>query len=160
MSGILAQFIRPSAVREGIERDCREIEHLLDVLARAALQLRKHLGKHRVGKHRADLDGTVRRQCKALRDRLRRHSDLERAVLVPILRAADPWGEQRAQALIDRLNRRREDLDALFGVDDERLPPIGQLVDYVRHDLELERKQILHSELLRDDVIGIDVQTG
>lgn len=151
MSSILSKFIRPSAVRERIERDCSEIEHLLDSLARAARYLRKH---------HADTSGAVRRQCEALRDRLRRHWDLERAVLVPVLRHADPWGEERAQALIDRLDRRRDALDAMFEVDDGRLPPIGRLVDYVKRDIELERTQVLDSELLRDDVVGIDVQTG
>lgn len=152
MSNILARFIRPSTIRRRIERDCREIECLLDALEHAARRLRERRGD--------SVDGTVRWQCEVLRNRLRRHADLQRAVLVPALRAVDAWGEQRARGLLDWLNRRHSDLEVLFTAEDGMLPPISRLVDYVRHDIERERTQVLHSELLRDDVVEIDVQTG
>jgi hypothetical protein len=151
VSGIFANCLKPSAICSRIERDCREIECLLDALEHAQRSLRE----------RPDhASSAVRRQCELLRDRLLRHSNLQRAILVPALRAADPWGEQRARTLIDWLTRRQADLDALFGVGDGDIPPIRRLVDYVRHDIRRERAHLLESDLLRDDVVGIDVQTG
>lgn len=146
--------MKPSTVRERILRERDDIQCLLDALERNA---RRQNGHADTG---AD---AIRRQCEALRDRILRYAALERAILVPALREADAWGEVRARRLANHLRERRANLDELVKLDGVESRPLAQgvarLVAYVRRAMHGE-EHLLDPDLLRDDVMGIDVHTG
>lgn len=87
--------------------------------------------------------------------------------LAPALREADAWGEERA-AKLDRDHREQRQVlsHCLAAVADESRPAsvvartLIDLVGMLREDIEDEERVLLDERVLRDDVVGIDVETG
>lgn len=87
--------------------------------------------------------------------------DLEQGFVLPSVRNADVWGAIRAQAI----ERDHADHRGVLGtISREVLPDptdlahdVRALTHALRETLEREKREILTTELLRDDVIGIDV---
>lgn len=154
-SGNAARCIRPSCLRRWILRENREIDGLLDALERTARGLAHG---DPVKAH------TLRWQCEVLCHRFSRHLDFEDAILGPALRQADPWGEQRAKQLTACLRDRRLVLQTLTALDgygsSAIVKHLTRLVAHLRRDLRRERRHLRDPDLLRDDVVGIDVHTG
>ncbi|HEV8321008.1 MAG TPA: hemerythrin domain-containing protein [Myxococcota bacterium] len=150
--------MRPSDVRACIIEEHQEIRRMLgrlDRLAHAAVAAAPGAGV-------ALLQGR-----RALAERLRTHIDLEDEILVPALRTLDAWGAQRAEAVTRHHAEQRRWLTALLDAVDEPPPEATELVrfvrwigDVLREDMDHEERDLLHADLLRDDPVGIDVQTG
>lgn len=111
--------------------------------------------------------GALRLEGEALLARLKDHMFWEDLHLAPALREADAWGEERA-ALLDSDHREQRQVLAhcLSAVNDESRPAVVvartliDLVAMLRKDIEDEERLLLDPRVLRDDVVGIDVETG
>jgi iron-sulfur cluster repair protein YtfE (RIC family) len=148
--------IYPSEIRERILEDHRMLRTLLErmeVLARHMLQ-----GK---GSSR----GELRAQLLVLDERLRTHMELEEEVLVPALRSADAWGQERVDRFHAEHTRQREILDAIWRSDAEvhrtgiefALLAWG-LVRLLREDMAEEERLSLNERVLRDDPIEVALE--
>lgn len=95
------------------------------------------------------------------------HIQFEDLLLVPALRAADSWRQER----VDRLERdhreQREMLEyTLAGLEDQSRPAVVlartllDLVVLIRDDMDDEETNLLDERVLRDDVVSVDVETG
>jgi Hemerythrin HHE cation binding domain len=118
----------------------------------------------RTGKSHA---GELRNQASELLLRLRDHMHWEDLHLRPFLLVADAWGQERAEAL-DRDHREQRELleFALERIQAEGHPTaivvktIVDLIALLRADMEDEEARVLDPSVVRDDVVGIDVETG
>jgi iron-sulfur cluster repair protein YtfE (RIC family) len=95
------------------------------------------------------------------------HLDLEEAIMVPALRDADAWGPERAQLVLDEHRDQRAELEALvveLNRADTTPDVVGQRIlvwiEALRVDMVHEEKAVLHPDLLRDDVVAIDLEAG
>ena len=107
-------------------------------------------------------------EAEALLDELLVHMRWEDVHLAKALREADAWGPEREE----RLRREhREQRELLRQVVEELRGParadptlltrkIGDFVSLVRADMEEEEFSVLDPNVLRDDVVGIDVEGG
>jgi hypothetical protein len=113
----------------------------------------------RVGDLRTDADGLLAR--------LRDHMRWEEAYLLPALRDADAWGEERALRLVADHSEQRE----LLGFILERLHDkartdamvvrdVHGLIALLREDMREEEEELLDERVLRDDVVAIDLEAG
>jgi len=122
---------------------------------------------------RAVQDGDVskaaalRREGEGLLETLLTHMSWEERYLAPALARADAWGRERVQRLIEDLREQRALLDlALKRLEDASRPPllvardVMSLIEILRDDMEDEERTMLDERVLRDDVIGIEVETG
>jgi hemerythrin-like domain-containing protein len=98
---------------------------------------------------------------------LERHMQHEDEHLIPLLRTIDAWGEERARRVEVEHREQREQmrvyLDALQRGDARREELATLLLDlssWLARDMADEEETTLHPDLLRDDVIGIDVEAG
>lgn len=148
--------MRPSGVRKRILREHEELRGRLDTLDALA--------------ERLDTEGEAAipdalAESRAFYDVLIDHIDLEDEILAPALREADAWGDVRAEKLIGHHREQRKELEALAGADAksssaELASRLRRIIADVREDMVHEEKEILHRNLLRDDVVGIDVEGG
>jgi hemerythrin-like domain-containing protein len=115
---------------------------------------------HRVEQGDHELTGRLRERAQAIRDRFLRHLDLEEEHLVPALRDADAWGEERAALLLREHAEQRERFDALLR--ELRQPcgdprPLAGAVRRLVHDLlgdvEHEEATLLDERVLHDDPV-------
>ena len=113
------------------------------------------------------LVGALRLEGEALLARLKDHMFWEDLHLAPALRKADAWGEERAALLdSDHQEQRQVLAHCLSAVNDESRPAVVvartliDLVAMLRKDIEDEERLLLDARVLRDDVVGIDVETG
>lgn len=150
--------MRPSEVRQTILED-----H--EALRRSFRKLRDLL--HAEGGDGPERDAHVRELGAALRQRFLRHLDLEDRFLVPALRGIDAWGPERAERVSREHAEQRERLERLLADLRDPARPVEALVaeldELVRDlliDMEHEERAVLSEDLLRDDVISIDVETG
>lgn len=147
--------LRPSEVRARILREHALLRNVFDDIERLATQACEDEGE----------DGTLAQGLLRERSRdlcltLSRHIALENTMLAPALRAADGFGDVRAQQLLDEhhnqshtLTELMESLDAL---------PIAELsgrirpfLEALRTDMHHEEHALLNPDLLRDDVIEV-----
>jgi iron-sulfur cluster repair protein YtfE (RIC family) len=106
-------------------------------------------------------------KTEALLAELLNHMSWEDLHLRPALLAADAWGRERA-ALLDRDHAEQRQLleSKLEHLRDPARPPLLiardllELVKLLRDDMEREEELLLDPRVLRDDVVGIDVETG
>jgi hypothetical protein len=96
---------------------------------------------------------------------LAKHIAVEAKILLPALRHADAWGAHRADQLIERLRTRRMELDRLrnscVNAKGETLgEQLDRFADDRRTDVAHAERDNLNSDVLRDDVVGIDSQGG
>lgn len=149
--------MRPSEVRDSILRDHDQIRELLatvDDLAAAVV--------------RGGCDALpLRRSASRLYELLQGHLDFEDEHLIPAIRDADAWGEERARQLQEEHREQRELLSYVLGqIEDREHAPklLGQtlkgFVAAMIEDMDHEENAIVNEEILRDDVVGIDVEAG
>ena len=105
---------------------------------------------------------TIRRQLGELLAALRSHVRAEEAALVPALAATDAWGPERAaQIQADHVTQLRvlASWDRAVGDDgmpmDELAARLRQFAGQLWADMEAEERDLLHPDLLRDDVVTI-----
>lgn len=98
---------------------------------------------------------------------LERHICWEDRNLVPVLRDADAWGSERVARLRADHSRQRCSLSALLTrLRDERRSPehlakeLLALARRLDRDLLRERREALTANVVRDDVVSIDLEAG
>jgi iron-sulfur cluster repair protein YtfE (RIC family) len=149
--------IRPSEVRSRILRDHETLSERLAALQRAADEA-------------ADTNGEAcartREFACLLVEELADHLEVEEQLLVPLLRDMDAWGPLRADELRHHheqqwrgLKRLRERVTSPLQAR-ELAAHIALMVQVLRHELQQEARHLLTPEILRDDVLGIDVEDG
>ena len=148
----------PSEVRKYILRDHDVLREELSSLERLAREI--------LAGRAPEVDRLRDEGC-SFHDTLARHMEWEDAHLKPILRDIDAWGEERARRLTEEHREQRELLsrslenlrdparDASFVARD-----VLALAEWLRRDMEGEEAQTLDPQVLRDDVVGIDVESG
>ena len=113
------------------------------------------------------LVGALRLEGEGLLAFLREHMRWEDRYLAPALREADSWGSARAEQLESDHREQRQLLQhSLETIEEQSRPPaliarnMLDLVRLLREDIEHEESALLDERVLRDDVVGIDVDTG
>ena len=147
--------MHPSQIRRRILSDHQTLRGVLLSL--------ESLGQQ-VSAGQRHLVGPLRLEGEALLARLLTHMKWEDVHLRPALLAADAWGEARAE----RLDREQRALleDSLSRIQDPSRPAsllarnLLDLVALLRTDMDEEERDLLDERLIRDDVVGIDVETG
>jgi hemerythrin-like domain-containing protein len=149
---------RPSAVRQRILDDHEALRVLL-------AEVEELVRRTRTGDTAAA--EALPERGRALRARFLDHLALEDAHLVPALRAADAWGEERAQRVAVEHAEQRERMQALLEhmesptrSMDQLAEELASLVADLRADMEGEEQAVLSENLLRDDVVSIDLEAG
>jgi hypothetical protein len=98
---------------------------------------------------------------RALHDALTDQIALEDRILLPALREADAWGGVRADRLIKRHLVRHQELTALR-ISCAKAP--GDFAGAIERFIVDRRADMRHAErhvlILRDDIVGIDVEGG
>lgn len=147
---------RPSLVR------ARILEHHGEL--RAKLEILQRLASEADG---GDLSAAAHAVALAhgLFDELADHLDIEEQMLVPMLREVDAWGELRANELLKHHEQQWSELKALRERADRcsartMAGELAMLVSALRRDLLDEDRELLTPDVLRDDVLGIDVEDG
>ena len=150
--------MQPSEIRRRILEDHRRIRAALDSLERSA---------GAVANGERPLVGPLRVEGEELLAKLLDHMRWEDLYLRPALLEADAWGRERASRLDHDHREQRQLLEwALAGVTDQSRPPVllaRSLLDLAKllhADMEDEEAVLLDERVLRDDVVGIDVETG
>jgi hemerythrin-like domain-containing protein len=150
--------VRPSEVRHRVLDDHEILRRMLtdiEALARDTLAGDRQLL------------GQLREHGEALLARLAEHMRWEDRYLSHALQEADAWGRERAAALEHEHQEQRRLLrDAVERLRDEARPApmiareLADLVERLRSDMVEEERDLLDERVLRDDVVGIDVETG
>ena len=149
--------MKPSEIRSRILSDHERLRGDLDRLEALVSDLRGG---------RAAL-GTLRMDGGALIARLQAHMRWEESYLLPALRDADAWGEERAERLTREHREQRELLDFLNArLRDEAQPAalvardVDHLIALLRDDMREEEADLLDERVLRDDVVSVDALTS
>lgn len=149
--------MKPSEIRTRNLSDHERLRRDLDRLEVLVIDLRAG---------RAALE-TLRQETETLLARLQAHMHWEETYLLPALREADAWGEERAERLARDHREQRELLDFLNDrLRDEAQPAalvardVDHLVALLRDDMREEEADLLDERVLRDDVVAIAVETG
>ena len=150
--------MRASEVRQRILDDHQLIAIMVSEIRDLALRL--EAGEK-------ELAGKLRERGQILFDRFCQHIDLEDTILIDALREADAWGKERADELENEHQEQREVLTYLLArLLDPTQPEILMVHDllnfteWLREDMKHEEETLLHKDLLRDDVVGIHVNSG
>jgi hemerythrin-like domain-containing protein len=148
--------MRPSEVRARVLSDHDELRGRLDRLERVALAASS-----------GDSAEALRPEAEAFLDRLAIHMSWEDLHLVPVLREADSWGEERIARFAEEHREQREMLEyVLRELHDAGRPEtvvarkVLDLVALLRADMEEEESVFLDERILRDDPIAIDLFAG
>ena len=109
----------------------------------------------------------LRQHAELFHSELADHMSWEDKHLAASLRRIDAWGEERASRLTEEHCEQRERLSHfLEKLRDQARPKqhvardLLELGSWLRRDMEAEEKTALDPDVLRDDIIGIDVETG
>jgi len=150
--------MKPSEVRRRVLSDHEELRQQLERLERRA---------QAAVKGAADASAELRSQGEALLDRLAIHMSWEDRYLVPVVRVADGWGDERAARIAEDHREQRELLRyALRQLHDQSRPEplvasnLLDLVALLRKDMDEEEQAFLDEWLLRDDPVAIDLFIG
>jgi hemerythrin-like domain-containing protein len=148
----------PSRVREKILSDHVRLRKQLDPIEGLAKQVI------------AGDDAAVKRlrqEAERFHAALARHMSWEDEHLAPTLREIDAWGEERARRLAvehreqrERLSRFLEKLHDPKRAKQHVARDLLELGAWLRRDMDEEEATTLDPNVVRDDVIGIDVETG
>jgi len=100
-----------------------------------------------------------------LYSRLHAHMCMEDSLLYPAICDADAWGHVRGARMREEHTRQRAQLSQLANVEwratfAELVEAVQKFVKDVREDMCNEENELLNPELLRDDVISIDQNSG
>ena len=150
--------MQPSEVRDRILRDHDELRRKLYAIERLAKEVghdeRRHVGPLRTSAERLLAD-------------LREHMRWEDRYLAPALEDSDAWGPERAEQLAEDHREQRNYLAGVIAELQDQVRPAAvlathllELVRRVLRDMEEEEAFFLDPDVLRDDVVGIDVETG
>lgn len=149
--------MEPSEVRTRILRDHDRLREDLGRLERLVSDFRSGS---------AALEA-LRRDSAALLARLLAHMNWEESYLLPALRDADAWGEERAAQLARDHREQRELFHFLQArLRDEAHPAtlvardVEHLVALLRDDMREEEAVLLDERVLRDDVVAVDALTS
>lgn len=150
--------MQPTQVREKVLGDHRVL--------RLQLRALENLAREVIHDPRIPV-AALRASAKRFLEALRTHMHWEDLQLVPALEESDAWGPERAARLTDH---HREQRTFLAGVleelhDQQQAPAVvaNSLLDLARllfEDMDEEEAFFLDPDVLRDDVIGIDVEAG
>jgi len=150
--------MEPSEVRGRVLADHECIRQDLEQVEGFAREILNGL-RMPIAALRGEAEGLVKRLCS--------HMRWEEAYLLPALREADVWGAERAELLVRDHREQRDTLDfALARLHDGTRPAavvaqdVIHLVDLLREDMLVEERDLLDARVLRDDVVGIEVETG
>lgn len=146
----------PSQVRQMIQDDHRWLRELLADARTTARRVEE--GDHA-------LCGRLRETAQAMRERFLGHLALEEQYLVPALRDADAWGEERAARLLAEHADQRARFAALL---DALRQPCGDCSVLARDvlalagdlvaDIESEERTLLAERVLHDDPVVVDAE--
>jgi len=121
----------------------------------------------RVARGTAEEVDELRRRGEELLTDLGRHMHWEDAYLGPALLDADAWGRERANLLAQDHAEQRQVVDHLFADLRDRKRPalllawsLLEFIKLLRADIEREEETLLDERILRDDIVGIDVEAG
>ena len=149
--------MRPSQVRSAILGEHEEIRAILGAVDALA-------GTPQVGPKEVE---ALRQQSLVLHRRLIAHLEFEDRHLVPAVRDADAWGEERARRLVEEHAEQRELLEYILMQlgDRERAPQLlcrtlRTFVELVNEDMVHEESALLRDDILRDDVVAINLEAG
>lgn len=150
--------MRPSQVRERVLRDHGKLRGRIGELERTARSV--------IAGERRQLGG-LRARAEDLLALLTTHMGWEDRYLAPALEDADAWGPERAALLADDHAEQRAYLTRLIqALQDPQRPPnvlaasVLEWVGRLYRDMEQEEAFFLDPDVLRDDVVGINVETG
>lgn len=150
--------MQPSEVRDRVLHDHEGLRELI--------QRVESLAREVAGGERPQV-GCLREAAEKLLTTLLRHMDWEDRQLVPALADSDAWGPERARRLSEEHVEQREFLRGVIeGLQDQTRPAVAlaasltDLARRLRADMEDEESFFLDPDVLRDDVVGIDVETG
>jgi hemerythrin-like domain-containing protein len=148
--------MNPSHVRTRIIQDHIALRELLNELEDAVVAMLVDASKL----------PAVRELARKLLFDLRRHTELEDAILVPALTDIDAWGKVRADLLLVHHQAQRVQIRELTDLYDLPLDPqaIARItrtfVNDLRADMQHEERDILAADLLRDDVVTLGTECG
>lgn len=144
--------MRPSEVRERILWDHEKLRRRLDRLEDLA---------------RSEDASALRAEAREFLEALETHMGWEDRCLVPVLRAADAWGETRCERFAEEhVEQRRTLAHVMAHLEDPDRPSVlvtRELLDLIvllRDDMVEEESVFLDERLLRDDPVAIDLFTG
>ena len=146
----------PSQIRNRILHEHGLLRHELQ-------SLETHV--HDLERDSAELEA-VAAEARRLLIRLSDHTRLEDALLAPVLRDTDSWGPKRADTLLEHHELQRAQLAELLatsGADRDALRMARvtlDLISEIRADMQHEEQEILTRNLLRDDLVTADTETG
>jgi hypothetical protein len=150
--------MRPSQVRERVLRDHVELRQRIDEIERLARDVVSNERRH---------IGGLRARAEELLAALAEHMRWEDRHLAPTLEDSDAWGPERADMLCEDHREQRAFLSGVIErLQDQRVPTVAlaanllDLVARLNRDMEEEEALFLDADLLRDDVVGIAVETG
>lgn len=148
--------IAPSEVRQRILKEHRHLRHLLvelQELARATTLESEHASR-------------LRSSLRTLLAEFSLHLDSEEEILVPVIEKIDAWGAARADNLRKEHAEQRGMLRSMFRrAEDPRdacdlAEEVDRLVLRIFRDMREEEAELLHENVMRDDVIAIDQCSG
>lgn len=150
--------MRPSEVRDRVLHDHVKLRRRIDEIER--------LAKDVVANERRHIGG-LRARAEELLAKLADHMRWEDRYLAPTLEDSDGWGPERADLLAEDHREQREFLAGVIErLQDQRLPTIAlaanllDLVARLNRDMDEEEAFFLDPDVLRDDVVGIAVESG
>jgi hypothetical protein len=150
--------MQPSEVRTRILQD-----HV--VIRERSLELVSLIARLRGGDRKAA--APLLRRGKAFLDFFISHIELENRLLVPQLRDTDGWGAARADRVIQEHREQMAEARALidsfkdpFGTEHELAEQLDDFIAALTVDMAAEESASLSPDLLRDDVVGVDVEAG
>jgi iron-sulfur cluster repair protein YtfE (RIC family) len=149
---------RPSSVRTCMLEQHRALAEKLDHVQQAAAAL--------AAAGHASVERAIALGHELCRE-IAEHIEIEDRLLVPALRDVDAWGEIRAQQLSQKHGQTQQELQALQ-LDEHHCPlepcalaaRLIAVIEALRADMMREQQGLLTPEVLRDDVLGIDVEDG
>jgi iron-sulfur cluster repair protein YtfE (RIC family) len=152
--------MKPSEIRTRLLEDHEGLRADLDRLGALVQRLRDREGETRKL-------GAVRRDARSLLEKLRAHMSWEETELLPALRDSDAWGSERAKRLISDHREQRALLDFILVrlLDATRpaalvLADVDALIAFLLADMQEEETDLASDRILRDDVTGIEVESG
>lgn len=150
--------MRPSEIRQHVLSDHARLRERLARIVRHA---------DSVVRGGSVPDGVLRMEGEALLEFLEEHMSYEDRYLVPVLRAADAWGDVREERFAAEHREQRELLAyALAQLRDASRPErvvaqnLLDLATLLAKDMEEEEAAFLDPKVVRDDPITIDLFAG
>ena len=135
------------------------------IIRAAIAELEALIGAVRTGTSGA-AESLVRKGCLFL-EGLVRHIERENQNLVPALREIDAWGEARADEVLSEHRDQVAEVEALLEVlgdaftgGNEAADQLEAFLSTLAADMASEERLVLSPDVLRDDVVGIDVEAG